>query len=53
MEREILDAYVSMSKAKRSGRIFIDYLRNDYASTAIAPFSLRAREGAPVAVPLS
>ena len=43
----------SMSKAKRAGRIFIDWLRNDRGATAIAPFSLRAREGAPVAVPVS
>ncbi|WP_128254312.1 DNA ligase D [Falsirhodobacter deserti] len=43
----------TMSKARRKGRIFIDWLRNDRGSTAIAPFSLRAREGAPVAVPVS
>ena len=42
-----------MSKAKRHGRIFIDYLRNDRGSTAIAPYSVRARKGAPIAVPLS
>lgn len=42
----------AMSKAERTGRIFIDWLRNDRGSTAIAPFSLRAREGAPVAVPV-
>ena len=41
------------SKAKREGRIFIDWLRNQRGATAIAPFSLRAREGAPVAVPVS
>ncbi|WP_136637388.1 DNA ligase D [Pseudooceanicola onchidii] len=43
----------SMSKSKRSGRIFIDWLRNERGATAIAPFSLRAREGAPVAVAVS
>lgn len=43
----------TMSKAKRTGRIFIDYLRNERGSTAIAPFSVRAREGATVAFPLS
>lgn len=43
----------TMSKAKRGGRIFIDHFRNQRGSTAIAPFSPRAREGAPVAVPVS
>lgn len=43
----------TMSKAERKGKIFIDWLRNDNGSTAIAPFSLRARPGAPVAVPVS
>ena len=43
----------SMSKAKRKGRIFIDWLRNQRGSTAILPYSARARSGAPVAVPIA
>lgn len=42
-----------MAKAKRNGRIFIDWLRNERGATAIAPFSLRARQGAPAAVPVT
>ena len=43
----------TMSKAKRKGLIFIDWLRNERGSTAIAPYSLRARPGAKVAVPVA
>jgi len=43
----------TMSKAKRKGRIFIDWLRNQRGSTAILPYSVRARAGAPVAVPIT
>jgi bifunctional non-homologous end joining protein LigD len=42
----------SMSKPKRAGKIFIDYLRNDAEATAIGPYSPRARPGAPVALPI-
>ena len=41
-----------MSKAKRKDKIFIDYLRNGEEATAIAAFSVRAREGAPISVPI-
>jgi bifunctional non-homologous end joining protein LigD len=48
------DRYVAnMSKAKRKGRIFVDYLRNERGATAISPYSSRARKGAPVATPVS
>ena len=43
----------TMAKAKRKGRIFIDWLRNQRGSTAVMPYSARARPGAPVAAPVS
>lgn len=43
----------TMSKAKRKGKIFIDWLRNQRGSTAVMPWSARARPGAPVAAPIT
>jgi bifunctional non-homologous end joining protein LigD len=39
-------------KNKRKGRLFLDYLRNSHGQTAVVPYALRARKGAPVATPI-
>jgi bifunctional non-homologous end joining protein LigD len=52
--RDQPDEYTAiMTKSRRTNKIFIDYLRNGRGATAIAPYSTRAREGAPVATPLT
>jgi bifunctional non-homologous end joining protein LigD len=43
----------SMSKSRRRGKIYIDYLRNERGASAIAPYSPRARTAAPIAAPVS
>ncbi|WP_025737599.1 non-homologous end-joining DNA ligase [Mycobacterium genavense] len=43
---------VAARKDKRGGRVYLDVMRNAYAQKAVAPYSVRAREGAPVATPL-
>lgn len=43
----------NMAKARRKGRIFLDWLRNQRGSTAVLPYVVRARPGAPVAAPVS
>lgn len=54
LEREEPGRYIAeASKQKRGGRIFVDWLRNTRGATAICPFSTRAREGAPVALPIA
>jgi bifunctional non-homologous end joining protein LigD len=54
MVRSFPDRYVAtVSKAKRHGKIFVDYLRNGEGATAVSAYSLRARAHAPVATPIA
>ncbi len=55
--KELADQYpgkltTEMRKEERKGRVFLDYLRNAFGQTGVAPYSLRAIKGAPIATPL-
>ncbi|MGI1658907.1 MAG: DNA ligase D [Desulfitobacterium sp.] len=54
MEQKWPDRYTSnVRKAKRAGKIFIDWIRNGRGATSIAPYSLRTRKGAKVSMPIA
>ena len=54
MADESPDAFtVAQRKAERGDRVYLDVMRNAYAQTGVAPYSVRAKPGAPVATPLA
>ncbi|MCY1713663.1 DNA ligase D [Caproiciproducens galactitolivorans] len=54
MEKKWPDRYTSnVRKAKRSNKIFIDWIRNGRGATSVAPYSIRARKGAGVSMPIA
>lgn len=54
MEQRWPERYTSnVRKVNRTGKIFIDWLRNARSATSVAPYSIRARAGAPVSMPIS
>ena len=53
MEQRWADRYTSnLRKEQRKGKVFIDWIRNGRSATSVAPYSLRARKGAPVSMPI-
>lgn len=44
---------IETRKEKRKGRVFIDYLRNSFSQTSVAPYSVRALDKAPIAMPIA
>jgi bifunctional non-homologous end joining protein LigD len=52
IERDPTRFTLEIHKAKRGRRVFVDFNRNAYAQTAVAPYSVRPRDGAPIALPL-
>jgi bifunctional non-homologous end joining protein LigD len=52
-ERHPKELTTEFRKAKREGRILVDVARNGYAQTAVPPYAIRPREGAPVATPIT
>jgi bifunctional non-homologous end joining protein LigD len=54
MSKDAPDRFVAtITKSKRRGKILIDYLRNGRGATAVAPYSTRARKGAPLSLPVT
>ncbi|MCW5877185.1 MAG: DNA ligase D [Anaerolineales bacterium] len=53
LEREDKKFTTQFRKEKRKGRVFLDHLRNRYGHTSVAPYTLRAKPGAPLAAPLT
>jgi bifunctional non-homologous end joining protein LigD len=51
--RDPVHMTIELAKKKREDKIFVDFLRNSYSATAVAPYALRALPGAPVATPLA
>lgn len=44
---------IEFLKKERAGRVFVDWLRNGFGATGVSPYSLRPREGAPIAMPIA